>query len=128
MALFPVFIDKFHPLTRPNTASPPRRLMKRLFTTSLLALASASMVFADDAKPVKYTATMTGVVCSACKKTVRDSFTKIGASKIEIKAGAKAGEQTVTFESTNAKLTKEEAVKALADAAEEFKVVTLAAN
>lgn len=102
--------------------------MKRFFTTTLLALASASMVFADDAKSVKYTATMTGVVCSACKKTVRDSFTKIGASKIEIKAGAKAGEQTVTFESTNAKLTKEEAVKALGDAAEEFKVVTLAAN
>ena len=102
--------------------------MKKFISTAALALASASMLFAEDAKPVKYTATMTGVVCSACKKTVRDSFTKIGASKIEIKAGAKTGEQTVTFESANAKLTKEEAIKALGDSAEEFKVITLAAK
>lgn len=102
--------------------------MKRFFTTATLALASTALIFAEDAKPVKYTATMTGVVCSACKKTVRDSFTKIGASKIEIKAGAKAGEQTVTFESANAKLTKEEAVKALGEAAEEFKILALAAK
>ncbi len=102
--------------------------MKMFLTTAVLALASASMLFADEAKPVKYTATITGVVCSACKKTVRDSFTKLGASKIEIKAGAKAGEQTVTFESTNAKLTKEAAVKALGEAADEFKIITLASN
>lgn len=102
--------------------------MKRILTSALLALTSAGLLLAEDAKPVKYTATMTGVVCSACKKTVRNSFTKIGASKIEIKAGAKEGEQTVTFESTNPKLTKEEAIKALGEAAEEFKVLALAAN
>lgn len=102
--------------------------MKQLFTSAALALVSASMLFAEDAKPVKYTATMTGVVCSACKKTVRDSFTKMGASKIEIKAGTKTGEQTVTFEAANAQLTKEAIVKALGEAAEEFKVVAFAAN
>jgi hypothetical protein len=100
--------------------------MIRLLITTVLALASAAMLQAEEAKPVKYTATMTGVVCSACKKTVRNSFAKMGASKIEIKAGAKEGEQTVTFESTNAKLTKDAAVKALGEAAEEFKVITLA--
>jgi len=102
--------------------------MKKFITTSVLALISSTLVFASDAKPVKYTATMTGLVCSSCKKTVRESFTKMGASKIEIKAGAKEGEQVVTFESSNAKLTKDEAIKALGEAAAEFKVVTLAAN
>jgi len=102
--------------------------MKKFLTTIFLALTTTGMVIAADAKPVKYTATMTGVVCSACKKTVRDSFAKIGATKIEIKAGAKEGEQQVTFESTKAGLTKEEAIKALGEAADEFKVVTLAAN
>jgi hypothetical protein len=102
--------------------------MKRILTSTLLALTSTGLLLAEDAKPVSYTATMTGVVCSACKKTVRTSFAKLGASNIEIKAGAKQGEQTVTFQSTNAKLTKEEAVKALGAAAEEFKILKLAAN
>lgn len=102
--------------------------MKRILTSALLTLTSAGLLLAEDAKPVKYTATMTGVVCSACKKTVRSSFTKIGASKIEFKAGAKEGQQTVTFESNNPKMTKEEAIKALGEAAEEFKVLTLAAS
>lgn len=102
--------------------------MKRLLCTSLLALSSAGLLLAENAKPVKYTATMTGVVCGACKKTVRQSFTKMGASNIEFKPGAKQGEQSVTFESTNPKLTKDEASKALGEAAEEFKVLALVAN
>ncbi|MFN0127720.1 MAG: hypothetical protein ACKV19_13655 [Verrucomicrobiales bacterium] len=101
--------------------------LRQIIISTSLAVASAGLLAAEEAKPVKYTATMSGVVCSACKKTVRDSFTKMGASKVEIKAGAKSGEQTVTFESVNAKLTKEAAIKALGDSAEEFKVLSLAA-
>jgi len=101
--------------------------VKNFLIPSLLALISATALIAEEAaKPIKYTATMSGVVCSSCKKTVRDSFAKMGATKVEIKAGAKSGEQVVTFESTNAKLTKEAAVKALGPAAEEFKVLALA--
>ena len=102
--------------------------MKTIIKAAVLSLLSTAVVLASEVVPVKYTATMTGLVCSSCKKTVRESFTKMGASKIEIKPGAKEGEQLVTFESTNAKLTKDEAVKALGEAAKEFNVVALAAN
>ncbi len=100
--------------------------MKKYLIPAALALASAGLFAAEKAKPVKYTATMSGLVCSGCKKTVRDSFAKMGASKIEIKAGDKTGEQTITFESTDPKLTKESAIKALGDSAEEYKILTFA--
>lgn len=103
--------------------------MKRYVTTALLTLAAVGLTLAETpaAKPVKYTLTMTGVVCSACKKKVRDSFTKsIGASKFEFVKGDKEGQQKVTFISTKPALTKDEATKALADFDDEFEVLALA--
>lgn len=102
--------------------------MKKTIATAVLTLCALGSTFAEEAKPVKYTATMTGVVCSACKKTVRSSLEKIGASKIEFARGDKDGQQKVTFVAGNEKLTKEDTTKALGDAAEEFKVLALVKN
>ncbi len=100
--------------------------MKRALTTVILALTTAGTMLAADTKPVKYTGVMTGVVCSACKKKVRDSFAKIGATKVEFTKGDKEGEAKVTFEAPKDSLTKDDAKKALADYGDEFSVVSLA--
>jgi copper chaperone CopZ len=102
--------------------------MKRYLAATGLILAFASLLIAEEARATRYTVSMTGVVCSACKKNVRTAFGKMGASKIEIKAGPKEGEQTVTFESAGARLTKAEAIKALGESASEYKVLAFAAN
>lgn len=102
--------------------------MKRFFSTALLTIAAAGLTFAEDAKPkaVTYTATMTGIVCSACKKKVRDSFTKkIGAIELQFAKGEKEGQQKVTFVSTKSGLTKDDAIKALAEFEDEFEVLAL---
>ncbi len=103
--------------------------MKRFFTTTLLALTATGLTFADEAPPkvVKYSATVTGMVCSMCKKKVRDSFTKhIGAANFAFAKGDKKDEQKIIFESAKSSLTKEDAAKALAEFEDEFKVLTLA--
>lgn len=102
--------------------------MKKTIATFMAALCALGSALAGEAKPVKYTATMTGVVCSACKKTVRSSLEKIGASKIEFARGDKEGQQKVTFLAASEKLTKEDTAKALGDAAEEYQVLTLVKN
>jgi hypothetical protein len=96
-------------------------MRKLLFV--ILTVISAGLASAEDAK---YNATMTGIMCGACKQKVRLALAKLDSTQINFTAGEKEGETKVTFVSKKASLTKDDATKALGEAAKEFTVVTLA--
>jgi copper chaperone CopZ len=91
-------------------------------TLSLLANAPAS----EPAKATDYKATVNGIVCSACKEHVTVALKKLpGVQTVSFAKGEKEGSATVTFNSSSAALTKDDAVKALGDDAKTYEVVSL---
>lgn len=95
-------------------------------TLFLAALFCTLAAFGEDGKSTAYTAEVTGVVCAACKAHVTDAFKKLpGVDKVEFAKGDKEGTQKVTFASSAQALTKEDAVKALGEAAKEYSIVSL---
>jgi copper chaperone CopZ len=80
----------------------------------------------EPSKATDYTATVTGVVCSACKIDVTAAMKKLpGVETVSFAKGDKDGTAIVTFNSTAPALTKEDAVKALGEHAKEFEVLSL---
>jgi copper chaperone CopZ len=94
---------------------------------SLIGFLSFALVctsLAGDFTP--YTATVTGVVCGSCKMHVTEALKKLpGVEKIEFSKGEKEDTQKVTFSSSSATLTKEDAVKALGADAQRYEVLAL---
>ncbi len=100
-----------------------RQLLAAL-SFSLLTLAHA----ADPATSAAtdYTATVSGVVCAACKAHVAAAFKKLpGVDNVSFARGDKAGTATVTFNSSSTALTKDDAVKALGEDSKTYEVVSL---
>lgn len=80
----------------------------------------------DSAKATDYTATVSGVVCSACKLHVTAAFKKLpGVGDVSFARGDTEGIQKVTFNSSSATLSREDAVKALGDDAKNYEVLSL---
>ncbi len=100
--------------------------MNRL-TVFLSALFFAFTAFGEDtAKSTAYTAEVTGVVCAACKAHITEAFKKLpGVDKVEFAKGEKEGTQKVSFASSATSLSKEDAVKALGEAAKEYSILSL---
>lgn len=99
---------------------------------SLLAFLSFCFVsFIHAEEPAKavatdYTATINGVVCSACKAHVTAALKKLpGVENVSIARGDKEGTATVTFNSSSAALTRDDAVKALGEDAKTYEVLSL---
>lgn len=100
-------------------------LLRRLVPAFVLALLSLTQA-ADTARATDYTATVNGVVCSACKEHVTAALKKLpGVQTVSFAKGEKEGTATVTFNSTAPALTKEDAVKALGDDAKSYEVLSL---
>ena len=97
----------------------------------LAAVFVCLLSFAYAEEPLKagatdYTATVSGVVCSACKAHVTAALKKLpGVETVNYARGDKEGTATVTFNSSSASLTKEDAVKALGEDAKTYEVITL---
>jgi copper chaperone CopZ len=101
---------------------------------SLLRLLAPALVLAffsvaqagDTNKATDYTATVNGVVCSACKEHVTAALKKLpGVQTVSFARGEKEGAATVTFNSTAPGLTREDAVKALGEDAKTYEVLSL---
>lgn len=92
----------------------------------LVLLAFGIVLRAGDATPTRYTAIITGIVCQSCKATVTEAIKKLpGVREVEFDKGEKPGQQKVTFAAASDKLTKGDTVKALAEHAGEFEVLSL---
>jgi copper chaperone CopZ len=101
------------------------RFLRLLAPALALALCSLSHA-AEPAKATDYTATLNGVVCSACKEHVTVALKKLpGVEAVSFAKGDKEGTATVTFNSSSPTLTKEDAIKALGDDARTYEVVSL---
>ena len=99
------------------------RLLVPALALSLCSLLSA----AEPTKATDYTATVTGVVCSACKEHVTVAFKKLpGVQNVSFAKGEKEGTQSVTFNSSSPSLTKDDAIKALGEDAKSYEVLSLA--
>jgi len=98
-----------------------------LITLALSVFVSLSSLLAGDAAKYTYEGTITGVVCMACKQHVTAALTEKlkGTSEVKIAASEKEGEQKITIVSKNADVTKDAAVKALGDLADDYQIVSL---
>ncbi|MFZ4765859.1 MAG: heavy-metal-associated domain-containing protein [Roseimicrobium sp.] len=101
--------------------------MRHLFLLPAFVLCSFASLRAGDAtQATGYTATVTGVVCSACKMHVTAAFKKLpGVENVNFAKGDAEGTAKVTFNSSAPTLTKEDAVKALGVDAKTYNVVSL---
>lgn len=98
------------------------RLLIPAFVLSLSVIVSA----AEPSQATDYTATVNGVVCAACKEHVTVALKKLpGVETVSFARGDKEGTATVTFNSSSASLTKDDAVKALGDDAKTYQVLSL---
>lgn len=89
----------------------------------LFLLACTLPVRAEDAAMTRYSATVTGIVCQACKAKVTAAMKSLpGVTAVDFSKGEKPGLQIVSFTATSDALTKDDAVKALGDNAKEFTV------
>lgn len=99
------------------------------FIASILAVVTllTGFTFGEPAAPkTKYVVGMTGITCAGCKQHVRTAFATLkGVSKDSINIQSEGDEQKVTFESSDATITKEQAVKSLGDMADTYIVKTL---
>jgi len=92
----------------------------------LILLALGALLRAGDTTPTQYTAVVTGIVCQNCKATVTEAIKKLpGVREVGFDKGEKSGQQKVTFVAASDKLTRDDAVKALAEHASEFEVLSL---
>ena len=100
--------------------------MRNLILLTLAALVHP--LHAEDSAKTKYTAVVSGVVCQDCRATVTAAMKKLpGVAEVEFAKGEKPGLQKVSFAAASAKLTKEDAVKALGDHAKEFEIKSFSA-
>ena len=101
--------------------------MFRLVITTVSALFLATCLHAaDDADKSSYTATVTGVVCSACKGHVEVALKKLpGVESVTFEKGEKEETQKAIFKSSSPTLAKDDVVKALGKDAETYTVVAL---
>jgi copper chaperone CopZ len=84
-----------------------------LLFSCVLLLGSLSQA----AEETKYVASMSGVECTACKKTIAQAISKLGGVKtIRIIKKSKKSHQLEIYTDGSNELTKEDAVKALAKA------------
>ncbi len=95
--------------------------------TLALTFALCAFSLADEpARATDYAATVTGVVCSACKEHVTTALKKLpGVQTVSFARGDKEGTAIVTFNSTAPALTKKDAVKALGEDAKNYEVLSL---
>ncbi len=78
---------------------------------------------AEDGAKTKYSATVTGIVCQACKAKVTAAMKTVpGVTEVNFAKGERAGLQIVSFAAATNALTKEDVVKALGEHAKEFTV------
>ena len=91
----------------------------------LILLGLGTLLHAGDTPPVQYTAVVTGIVCQSCKATVTEAMKKLpGVREVEFAKGEKPGQQKVTFATAVDNLTKNDAVRALAEHASEFEILS----
>lgn len=100
--------------------------MKHLAALFALLAVFAVQTFAADEKHT-YTGDITGVVCAACKAHVSEALTaKLpGVEKIDITKGEKEGVNTITIVSKDANVTKDTAMAALGDLAQNYQITSL---
>ena len=100
--------------------------MKRLLQILLLIAAASPLLAADPPKGTPYTATVTGMVCNACRTHVTDALKKLpGVTEVEITRGEQENTQKVTFASQADNLTKQDAINALGQSATQYHVLSL---
>jgi hypothetical protein len=100
--------------------------MKHFAALFALIAIFAVHTLAGDAKHT-YTGDITGVVCAACKAHVSEALTtKLpGVEKIAITKGEKEGVNTITIVSKDANVTKDTAMAALGDLAQNYQITSL---
>jgi copper chaperone CopZ len=104
------------------SVSPPIA-MRLLALIALLPLAAP--LRADDARPTKYTAVVTGIACQTCKTTVIDSLKKLpGVKEVDFAKGDADGSHKLTFAAKDDNLTKNDAELALGEHAKEFAIIS----
>jgi copper chaperone CopZ len=100
--------------------------MFRLVLAAVAAVFMTASLHAEDADKSAYTATVTGVVCSACKAHVESALKKLpGVESVTFEKGDKDETQKAIFKSSSATLAKDDVVKALGKDAETYTVVAL---
>lgn len=100
--------------------------MFRLVLAAFAAVFMTASLHAEDADKSSYTATVTGVVCSACKGHVEAALKKLpGVESVTFEKGDKEETQKAIFKSSSATLAKDDVVKALGKDAETYTVVAL---
>jgi copper chaperone CopZ len=94
------------------------------FLTLFLIATLAPLLRAGDAKPTRYTAVVTGIVCQSCKATVVDALKKLpGVTEVDFAKGDSEGAHKLTFTAKSDALTKNDAERALGEHAKEFAIV-----
>ncbi len=92
-----------------------------LLFSGILFLGALEMQAAED---TKYVASMSGVECTACKKTIAKAISKLeGVKTIRIIKKTKKSHQLEIFTDGSNELTKADAVKAL-EKAKHYKILT----
>lgn len=100
-----------------------RRFLLAAF--SVLSLTTAAL-HAGDAEKTSYTATVSGIVCSACKAHVETALKTLpGVESVTFEKADKDEAPKAIFKSSSPSLTKDDVVKALGKDAETYTVVAL---
>ncbi|RBP43863.1 heavy-metal-associated domain-containing protein [Roseimicrobium gellanilyticum] len=98
----------------------------RLVVTALSALSLAASLHAADTEKASYTATVSGVTCSACKAHVEVALKKLpGVDGVTFEKGDKEETVKANFKSSSSTLAKDDVVTALGKDAETYTVVAL---
>ena len=96
--------------------------MKLIITIFALVLLTSGSLFAGD---VTYRASMTGIECSACKKSIARSLGKLdGVKTIRIAKGSGEKHTLTVITDGSSSISKSDAVKALGKNAPHYQLVT----
>lgn len=96
-----------------------------LMLIAVLALLTPS-IQAEERSPQVYEGEVAGVICSACAAKVKSALGKLdGVTGVKITAGDKPGVQKIHLTSASNALTKEQAIKSLGDAAQQYHILSL---
>lgn len=94
----------------------------------ILLVSLITVITSCGAEPVTfvYQGEVAGVMCSACSSHVEAALKKLpGVQSVTITAAKEGGLPRLEVVSTSAKLTREDAIKALGDQAEDYQVRSL---
>jgi copper chaperone CopZ len=104
-------------------------MSRRNFISGLVAALALTFAIpgflarAGDKPSFTFVANIAGIVCEGCKTHISESLAKLeGVTNVEFAVGSTPGTHTVTVTSSNAALTKEQAVASLGPEAETYKV------